>query len=267
MIDLHSHILPGLDDGAADLAASLEMARLAVVDGTTVMACTPHFFPGVYDTQAGHVLSAIESLQLEIDRAGIGLRLVCGGDVHIAPDLVGKIRRREVLTLNGTRYILIEPPHHVLPPRIESIFFDLLSAGYQPILTHPERMQWVEQKYDLITQLWRSGVWMQLTAGAVTGAFGSRAKHFSQKILRDGMAHLVASDAHNVDARPPGLKAAHAALCDLVGAQEAGNLVEARPAAMLRDGQQQEIPIAYAGHVDADTSASRNGFWRRLLRN
>ena len=69
---------------------------------------------------------------------------------------------------------------------------------------------------------------MQLTAGAVTGAFGARAKHFSQKILRDGMAHLVASDAHNVEARPPGLKAAHAALCDLVGAQEAGNLVEAR---------------------------------------
>lgn len=267
MIDLHSHILPGIDDGAADLVASLEMARLAVLDGTTVMACTPHFFPGVYDTQADHILSAMDNLQGELDRAGISLRLVSGGDVHIAPDLVGKIRRREVLTLNGSRYVLIEPPHHLLPPRIENIFYDLLSAGYQPILTHPERMQWIEQKYDLITQLWQSGVWMQLTAGAVTGAFGGRAKHWSQKILRDGMAHLVASDAHNVDARPPGLTAAHAALCELVGAREAHNLVQTRPEAMLRDGQQDEIPIAFAGNVDADTSASRDGFWRRLLRN
>lgn len=265
LIDLHSHILPGVDDGAPDLATSLAMARLAVADGVTALACTPHFYPGVYDTSVAQMEMAMADLQGELDAASIPLRLVPGGDVHIAPDLVGKIRNRIVPTLNGSRYILVEPPHNVLPPRIENIFFDLLSAGYQPILTHPERMAWIEPKYDLVAQLWRSGVWMQLTAGAITGDFGARARHWSRKILRDGMAHIVASDAHNTHARPPGLSLALRALRDLVGSAEAHNLVHTRPASILRDAPQEEVPILAAAYVDPEAPARPKGLLQRLF--
>ncbi len=265
LIDLHAHILPGVDDGAGDLTVALDMARAAVADGTTIMACTPHFYPGVYDNHVDPIAAAVESLQGDLDRAAIPLRLVMGGDVHITPDLPGKIKRREVPTLNGSRYILVEPPHNILPPRIENIFFDLQAAGYQPILTHPERMRWIESRYDLIDQLHRSGVWMQLTASAITGGFGPRAKYWSLKMLRAGMVHIVASDAHNNVARPPGLATAFQDLCYIVGTREAHNLIQARPDSVLRDAPQEEVPFAGGASMEVGATASQDGFWRRLM--
>jgi protein-tyrosine phosphatase len=263
MIDLHCHILPGIDDGAADLGVALDMARRSVADGVSYLACTPHIFPGVYNNSGPDIRRRVAALQTEIDREGIPLRLVTGGDVHVAPDLVARLRSGDALSLNDTRYVLVEPPHHILPPNLESLFFNLLSAGYLPIVTHPERMTWIDREYDLLQRLALSGAWMQITAGAIVGKFGSRAKHWSERLLRDGLVHIVASDAHDVERRPPLMAAAFRELRDLVGEDEARNLVLARPAAILQNAAPNQV-VAPQPRRRASGRAEPETFWGKV---
>src|SRR5262245_56274531 len=171
MIDLHSHILPGIDDGAGDWAVSIEMAKLYVADGVTVVACTPHILPGLYHNSGPQIREATLALQQALDREDIPLHLVTGADVHMVPDFVAGLRAGRLLSLADTRYVLVEPPHHVAPVRLEQFFFDLVAAGYVPILTHPERLSWIEAQYSAIQRLAQGGVWMQINDHSLIGAF------------------------------------------------------------------------------------------------
>lgn len=241
------------------------MARLSVADGVSVIACTPHIFPGVYNNTGPDIRLRIDALQSDLDAARVECRLVCGGDIHMAPDLLAKLKSGEALSLNDSRYILVEPPHHVLPPHVEGWFFGLLSAGYVPILTHPERMSWIERDYDLIQRLARSGVWMQITAGALLGDFGSRAKNWSLQLLRDGLVHIVASDAHGATRRPPRMRQAFNALIPLVGQEEAFNLVRVRPEAIIGNSAPAtvpQLPISDQNIYESD----RETLWNRVSR-
>ena len=261
LIDLHSHILPGVDDGAADEEQALEMARQAVAEGVRVQACTPHIYPGVYPNTGPDILARVAWFQSLLDFEQIPLRVVAGADVHIAPDLVQRIRSGDVLTLAGSRYILIEPPHHVLPPRTEEIFFNLQAAGYHPILTHPERMTWIDQRYDLIKSLAKSGVWMQLTAGAIAGRFGSRATYWSERMLDEGLVQIVATDAHDPVHRRPAWSDAVDALRARVGDEETELLVNGRPAAILGDVSPGEVTMPAAAVMPEPQSVP---IWERL---
>lgn len=243
LIDLHCHLIPEVDDGAVDLKTSLAMARMSVADGVKVIACTPHILPGVYDNTGLDIRRRVQWLQLELDAAGISCRLVPGCDAHINPDLVSQLKSGSALTLNDSRYVLVEPPHHILPPNIDRLFFDLLAAGYVPVLTHPERMSWVDRNEQLLNRLVLSGVWMQMTAGAIIGGFGQRVRRQAVKMLHRGMIHIVASDAHNTANRSPVMGEAFRALCGLVGLEEARNLVETRPAAILEDQAPASVPV------------------------
>jgi protein-tyrosine phosphatase len=241
------------------------MARLSVAEGVSVIACTPHMFPGVYNNSGPDVRARIDALQSELDEAGIGCRLVCGGDLHVVPDLLAKLRSGEALSLNDSRYVLVEPPHHILPPNIEALFFNLLSAGYVPILTHPERMSWIEREYDLIVRLVRSGVWMQLTAGALLGEFGSRARKWSLQLLREGLVHVVASDAHGASKRPPRMGEALGALIELVGEDEALNLVQVRPEAIVNNQAPSTVPQPLNSEP-AVYEGDRESLWNKVSR-
>src|SRR5271165_1252840 len=172
MIDLHSHILPGIDDGAGDISVSLAMAKASVAQGVSVLACTPHILPGLYHNTGPAIREAVQKLQQTLDQEGVSLRLVTGADAHICPDFVSGLRSGQILTIADSRYVLVEPPHHTAPPQLEDFFFNLVVAGYVPILTHPERLSWVPQRYETIKKLVQTGVWMQVTAGSFTGAFG-----------------------------------------------------------------------------------------------
>ncbi|MDR2871502.1 MAG: hypothetical protein LBV45_03095, partial [Xanthomonadaceae bacterium] len=167
MIDLHCHILPGIDDGAVDLTMALAMARLAVDDGIRTIACTPHIYPGMYDNTAAGIRQAVAAFQSELDERGIALALLDGADVHLDPGLLEGWRSGRIPTLAGSRYLLLEPPHHIAPPNFESIVFDLMTAGLVPVITHPERLHWIEDYYDVFTRLSMRGAWMQVTAGAL----------------------------------------------------------------------------------------------------
>jgi protein-tyrosine phosphatase len=242
VIDLHSHILPGVDDGAKSLEDSLAMARMAVSDGIQVMACTPHFMPGVYDNTAQDIQKRIASLSEHLVTHDIPLALVAGADAHIRPDFLQCLKRGEILTLHGSRYVLVEPPHDLKPKRLDDLLFSLTVAGYVPILTHPERLRWIETGYPLIQQMFKSGVWMQVTAGSVSGGFGARAQYWAQRMLAEGMVHILATDCHNTRSRPPLLAEAADLAGRALGNDEAVNLVLTRPVSVVEDADPNHVP-------------------------
>lgn len=233
MIDLHCHILPGIDDGAADMAVALEMARALVADRVVVAACTPHILPGLYHNSGPQILAAVAEFQDVLESEGIPLRLVAGADNHIVPDFAARLRTGHLLPLAGSNYVLIEPPHNVVPQRMEDLFFSVQASGFFPILTHPERLTWLPQHYEKVRRLVQNGVWMQVTAGSLTGAFGRSALYWAERMLDEGLVHILATDAHDNTRRPPRLSEGFCAAAKRVGEAEAANLVFYRPRGIL----------------------------------
>jgi protein-tyrosine phosphatase len=243
MIDLHCHLLSGIDDGASDLAVAIEMAKAFVADGVETVACTPHILPGLYANSGPQIRAATIELQQVLHREGIPLRLVTGADNHITPSFVSELRRGHLLSLADSRYVLVEPPHHVAPPRMEELFFDIVVAGYVPILTHPERLSWIESQYAAIKVMANAGVWMQITAGSLAGAFGRRARYWGERMLDEGCVHILATDAHDTHRRPPNLSQGRELAARRLGAVEAEHLVETRPMGVLSNAPPSELPI------------------------
>jgi protein-tyrosine phosphatase len=238
--------LPGIDDGAPDLSVSLQMARAWADDGTTVVACTPHILPGLYHNTGPQIRQAVQELQRVLDDENISLRLVSGADAHIVQDFVAELRSGRILSLADTGYVLVEPPHHVALPRMEEFFFDVMTAGYIPILTHPERLTWIKSSYPTIRRLARSGVWMQVTAGSLTGAFGRTAQYWAERMLDEGCVHILATDAHNVRSRAPNLGEGREFAARRVGAVEAEHLVVTRPRGVLANLSPFSLPMPEA---------------------
>lgn len=258
MIDLHCHILPGLDDGAADLEVALEMARASVADGVSVVACTPHILPGLYHNAGPQIRQACEQLQALLDQEAIGLRITTGADNHMVPDFVAGLRSGRLLSLADSRYVLVEPPHHVAPVRMEELFFDLLVADYVPILTHPERLTWIKSHYAIVRRLVRAGAWVQITAGSLVGAFGRSARYWAERMLEEGCVHILATDAHDMERRPPDLGRGRALAARRVGEIESDNLVLVRPRGVIANEPVRNLPTAPALSL-ADDGAERTG--------
>lgn len=235
MIDLHCHLLPGIDDGAPDLQASLAMARTAVADGIAHVSCTPHIYPGLYENTAAGIAAGVDALRTHLAEAGIELTIGAGADIHLVPGLVEGLRDGTLPTLSGSRYLLLEPSHHVAPPGFEASVLALGAAGYVPLITHPERLAWIGDHYASFRRLANAGVWMQVTAGSVTGQFGRQARYWAERMLDEGLVHVLATDAHGVNRRPLRLAEGAAAAERWVGREEARRLVEARPAQILAD--------------------------------
>ncbi len=241
MIDLHSHILPGIDDGAADLSVSLDMARAFVDDGVQVLAATPHILPGVYHNTGPQIRNHVAALQSSLREHGIALQLVPGADNHMVQDFAGQLRAGHLLTLADTRYALVEPPHNIAPPRLKEFFFDIQVAGFVPILTHPERLRWLGDHFATVREMARAGVWMQITCGSVTGKFGKRPQFWAEKMLDEGLVHILASDAHDTERRPPAMTEAYHKAISFVGEDEAVNLVLTRPQQVLADAPPSDV--------------------------
>jgi protein-tyrosine phosphatase len=229
MIDLHCHLLPGIDDGPKSLEVTLEMARIAHADGITKTFCTPHIYPGLYENSGTDIIRRVKQLQLILQNEGIPLTLGYGADTHLVPGLISSIHTGAVPTLDGGRYLLLEPPHHVRPQRFTQSVFELIGAGIVPIITHPERLTWVGDAYDDFVALAKSGAWLQITGGALTGKFGPFARKYAEKFVAEGWTAVIASDAHTTGRRSPQLAEARETAARLVGADEATRMVRDRP--------------------------------------
>jgi protein-tyrosine phosphatase len=242
MIDLHCHILPGIDDGSKSLDMSLAMARMAVDDGITMTACTPHIYPGLYMNDTAGIQAARDALQGALDEAGIPLQLTIGADVHLVPGLLQGLRAGRVPSLHGTRYLLLEPAHHVAPPHFQDSVFQLVAEGYVPVITHPERLTWVEDHYPVFADLVKQGAWMQVTAGSLTGVFGSRPKYWAERFLDEGLTHILATDAHSNGRRSPLMAQAREMAERMLGREEADLLVRGRQEMMLKNAAPSTVP-------------------------
>jgi protein-tyrosine phosphatase len=246
MIDLHCHLLPGIDDGAPDVATSLRMAQVLVKDGVEAVVSTPHILPGLYHNRGPQIRAAVAELRSCLSDSGFRLEIYAGADAYITVDFTARLKSGDILTLADSRYVLIELPQHVGPKLVKQFFFQLLVNGYVPILTHPERLTWIDEQYDVIESLVHSGVWLQLTAGSLLGEFGKAAKYWAERILDDGIAHILATDAHNVTSRPPNLGKGRDAAAKRVGGREADDLVINRPRAVIRNEGPSSFPIPSA---------------------
>ena len=265
MIDLHCHLLPGIDDGSPDEATSLEMARIAVADGIRITACTPHIYPGLYENDAAGIKRGSMALQRRLLRREDRPLSSRSAPTRISRrSCSGACARGTAPSLAGGRYFLLEPPHTVAPPRFAESMFDFVAAGYVPVLTHPERLTWIKGHYDVFVALVKSGVWMQVTAGSLTGRFGKAARYFGEKMLDDGLVHLLATDAHSVRHRAPLLAEGREAAAKRVGADEAQRLVVDRPQAILDNRRPAEVAPVRALR-DTESATPRRGFFSRFV--
>jgi protein-tyrosine phosphatase len=246
MIDLHSHILPSLCDGSQNLETSLAMARLAVADGTTHLACTPHIYPGVYPNSTATIAPALHKLQAELYDHDIPLKLIIGADVHMVPEVMEGLKQGHIPTLHGSRYFLLEPSHHVPVPHFLAQIENFLNAGYVPVITHPERLRWLTEHYQDFIATARMGAWLQITAAAITGKFGRDAKKLSERLLQDGVVHLIASDAHSIEHRPPIMSGGVAEAIRITGDEtEIMRMVQDRPQAILDNAEPTSLALPY----------------------
>ena len=243
MIDLHSHILPGIDDGPATLDGSLELARAAVAAGTSTILATPHINTDER-IDAATVAAGIETLRPALAAAEIPLEVLPGGEIAIwrLVDLDDDALRS--LALGGGPYLLVESPFSPVVGEFEPLVLDLHARGHRVLLAHPERCPAFQRDPPRLERLIEAGALAQVTAGSMAGAFGTTVKRFTTALLGEGLAHVVASDAHDTVKRPPGLGAGFAALeRDLPGvtAQQPW-LTEAVPRAILDGAPLPERP-------------------------
>jgi protein-tyrosine phosphatase len=244
MIDLHSHILYDMDDGALTLAESLAMAELAAADGTRVIAATPHS-PGStgcrhYDT--AQIRARVDQLNARLAAEQIPLEIVTGTEICYASGIVEKLKRGELLAYGRGRSILLELEHNSMPPTFENALFNLQVAGYRVVLAHPERIVEVQQNPNCLVPLIERGVLMQITAAALLGQQGERLRVAAETLLTHNMAHILASDTHGVPPRrSPVLSGARNRAATLIGQDGAAALVTSNPAAVLH-GQPLRLP-------------------------
>ena len=221
---------------------ALQMAQLAVADGITLTACTPHIYPGMFENTHAGIREARDRFQQELDKAGIPLQLTYGADIQVVPELVASLKNGTLPTLHNSRYFLFEPPHHVALPHLADLVHNTLLSGFVPIITHPERLSYIEADYDKFVALAQQGAWIQLTGGSLLGRFGPRVKRITERFLSDGVTHLLASDGHNLKNRTPELSEARDAAADIIGAEAASQLVLERPAAVIANADPADVP-------------------------
>jgi protein-tyrosine phosphatase len=231
-VDIHCHLLPGLDDGASDRDVALAMAELAVADGIGTVVATPHQLGNNARNSGKTIRAAAAEFQRLLDEKGIPLRVLPGADVRIEPDLAEKIGSGEVVTLGDhRRHVLLELPHDVFLP-LDRLLQELAAAGMVGILSHPERNRGILNQPGVLHPLVERGCLLQVTAGSLTGTFGSQVQKFASSLVEQGLVHFVATDAHSTNGRPPALRRAFRRIVELSGEKVAADLCCRHPAAV-----------------------------------
>ncbi|MCE5303383.1 MAG: hypothetical protein LLF97_09785 [Planctomycetaceae bacterium] len=235
-VDIHCHLLPGLDDGPATFDAALSMAERAVSEGIRTIVATPHQL-GSHRHNTGAVVQETASrLQAALDQRGVPLRVLPGGEMRIEPDLIQSLRAGQTLTLaNRRRHVLIELPTDVYLP-LDRLLSDLHASGLVAILAHPERNRGLQRSPELLRPLVRHGCLLQITAGSLVGHLGDHARQLAEKLVQQGLVHFVATDAHDTHNRPPAFQEAFRRVGELAGQETALEICCHNPASVAAGG-------------------------------
>lgn len=235
MIDIHCHLLPGIDDGPPTVEAALALAGALVADGMSHVVCTPHVFPGRFENRCSSIEDEFRRFDAQLAEAGIPLSLSWAGEVRLTPEVLDLIAQGEVPFLgesDGLRTVLLEMPDGQVPLGAQRFTQQLLSQGVRPVIVHPERNRGVMERSDKLRPFVEDGCLVQLTAGSLVGQFGSTAQRVAHVLMDNGWVNVVASDAHNLGGRRPRMTAAQQYISQRWGAATARQLTLYSPAAL-----------------------------------
>jgi len=241
MIDLHCHILPGVDDGARTLDEAVAMCRLAAADGCEAMIATPHQRRSEWWNDDRELLQGLaRDLQAAVGAAlETPFRVALGGEIHVGPGLIEEVERISpgagggLLPLAGSRYLLIEFDPLDTPVQAADLVHELAVSGWRPVIAHPEHIPWLAKGTALLDHLVSLGATAQVTAMSLTGDFGRRPQSDAIAFLDAGLVHFVASDSHSPRRRPPGLSRAYQVIAARRGEAVARRLTTDNPRAVL----------------------------------
>ncbi|MFB5193657.1 tyrosine-protein phosphatase [Neobacillus sp. KR4-4] len=201
MVDLHSHILPGIDDGARDLSESVNMAKKAVEQGIHTIVATPHHLNNRYENPKQTIIDRVRELNKALLEEKIDLNVLPGQETRIYGEMVEGYEIGEILPIDNTQYVLVEFSSGHVPRYTEKLFYDLQTKGLIPVIVHPERNQEIIERPEVLYQLVKKGALSQVTASSICGDFGKKIKNFSMQLIDANLTHFIASDAHNTSNR------------------------------------------------------------------
>jgi protein-tyrosine phosphatase len=261
VIDIHSHILPQVDDGARSVEEAVEMARIATEDGIEYMVSTPHMFNGLSENpEPSKIVDRVAALNEAIKNPN-GVKILPGNEVHISHDIAEHVRNNRVTKINQRNYMLVEFPQLTVPIGADELFYKLLLQGVRPILVHPERNGQIQAIPAIVARFIERGVYIQVTAMSVTGEFGPAAKQTAERLLQHNCVHFLATDTHRTRSRPPILSRGRDAAAMVIGPQKARALVEDNPLAVINgEALRVEPPIPF-GRANQE----KKGFFSRLF--
>jgi protein-tyrosine phosphatase len=238
VIDLHCHLLHGIDDGPNTLEQSLELCGIAVADGITHSIVTPHIHPGRWENTRASVHRSCKDLQQALDKNDIPLRLGFAAEVRLTESIPDQIAHNEIPffgEVDGYRVLLLEFPHGQIIPGSQKLARWLLDRGIRPLIAHPERNKQVMRDITQLQPYLDLGCWLQVTAGSVTGHFGQKSQSVAHQLLERDSVKVLASDGHNARARPPVLSQAYRDVAKHYGEERAESLVLAAPLEIVAD--------------------------------
>jgi protein-tyrosine phosphatase len=266
MIDLHHHLLPGLDDGSPDLETSVAMARMASADGITHIVCTPHA-SGRYTFTPEIVAAKLTELRAAVAAESIDIILGGGCDFHLNYDNIqDAISHPTRYTVNGKNYLMVELPDFGLSPNLGETFYEFQRAGITSVLTHPERNPTLQKDPKRLEEWMRNGLLLQVTTSSVTGKMGKDAERMAHKLLADRWVHVLATDAHNLTSRPPQMSQAREVVAKRYGADYAQLLCVDNPLAIFEGhhlADQEEPRHLFDTFDTIDTG--RKSWWKRMF--
>ncbi len=255
MIDVHHHLLYGLDDGPDTIEESMAMAKMADENGITHIVCTPHA-NSRYAFSPEENASRLARLREELAKLGSPIILGQGCDFHLNWDNIEDARKHPAkYSINGKRYLLVELPDNFIPGSLTNTLAELQLSGIVPIVTHPERNSAIKRDPARLKPWLENGALIQVTAGAILGKFGSTSKALTERFISDDWVHLIATDAHNVSKRPPLMRAAYDRIVQGWGGETADRLCVVNPRAVF-DGERLALQPYPAG-VGEDQPAPR----------
>jgi protein-tyrosine phosphatase len=245
MVDIHCHILPGLDDGPEAIEESLAMAEAAIADGITHVVATPHS-SNEFVFNYRRVRQARDELQAQI---GDRLTVATGCDFHVNPENIGALRAdASRFCINQHGYLLVEFSEFSIPPSTDQTLHEMRLMEVRPVITHPERNAILHASPGRLAEWVRLGCFVQVTAGSITGTFGTRPKEDALRWIEEGVVHFVASDAHNTRRRPLKLRPAYDVVRERFGEEKARALFVENPLAALEGRELPHVPdFAEAG--------------------
>jgi protein-tyrosine phosphatase len=232
MIDIHSHILPEVDDGSRSLEESLEMCRISSEDGIEIIVATPHAHDNVHKTHDPRFLrQKVDELNSRLQGSP---KIVLGCELRFTHDVVNHVCRiKSAPTIDDGPYVLVEFPHQVVPLGSERALFELMSNQIRPIIAHPERNHLLMAEPEKFYELVEMGVLGQVDTGSITGQFGKKVQQTALLMLEHGLIHFIASDCHNTRNRLPGMSQAVQATAEIVGEEYARAIAKDNPGAVV----------------------------------